>query len=154
MCLSVSFASSVSTAFPDEHCPSTVSFPLPKLLAMFSHPSLFFCDSQSCSLHLSFLFLWYSTPPLVFISILLFQLICFFCSAPYSTFLPCPRIVYFLCLAYSGPLILFLVPVSVQVCKVISAEEQTGFCSRKCWTIQGVGGAHSTTYNLEQCLYF
>lgn len=57
-------------------------------------------------------------------------------------------------LAYPGPLILFLIPVLVQVCKVISAEEQTGVCSRKCWTIQGVGGAHSTTYNLERCLYF
>lgn len=57
-------------------------------------------------------------------------------------------------LAYPGPLILFLIPVSVQMCKVINAEEQTGFCSRKCWTIQGVGGAHSTTYNLEHCLYF
>lgn len=96
-------------------------------------------------------------PPLVFISVLLVRLVwfCFFPQLPIPHFPPAPGLcISFVLLAYPGPLILFLIPGSVQVCKVISAEEQTGFCSRKCWTIQGVGGAHSTTYNLEHCVYF
>lgn len=155
MCLSVSFASSVSAGFPDEHCPSTqyllptpssllhsvipVSFSVIPSLAPCIPPS-FFCDLHLCP------------PPLV--SYL-------FCLSNLSVQLPIPHFASApgLCiscalLACPGPLTLFLIPVSVQVCKVISAEEQTGFCSRKCWTIQGVGGAHSTTYNLEHCLYF
>lgn len=64
-------------------------------------------------LPLSVIFHTSACPLLVFISILLVQLVWLFCPAPYSTFLHCPGIVYFLCLAYPGPLILFLIPVSV-----------------------------------------
>lgn len=78
----------------------------------------------------------------------------FFVLLPIPHFSPVPGLCISCVLLILDHFILFLIPVSVQVCKVISAEEQTGFCSRKCWTIQGVGGAHSTTYNLEQCLYF
>lgn len=107
-------------------------------------PSLASCIPPSFSCGLPHLCL----PPLVFISILLVQL-------PIPHFSPAPGLcISCVLLAYLGSLTLFLIPVSVQVCKVISAEEQTGFYSRKCWTIQGVGGAHSTTYNLEHCLYF
>lgn len=34
------------------------------------------------------------------------------------------------------------------------SQRGTGFYNRKCWTIRGVGGAHSTTYNLQHCLFF
>lgn len=157
MCLSVSFASSVSIGFSDEH-----------YLSIFSHPQApyYVLSSQS-------LFLWF--PVLLRASLLPFPVTFYisarphwflylFCLSSLSGFfvqLPIPHFssapglcISCALLAYLGPLILFLIPVSIQVCKAVSAEEQTGFCSRKCWTIQGVGGAHSTTYNLEHCLSF
>lgn len=62
------------------------------------------CDSLSCSMHSFFLFLWPS-PPLptttgFHICSACPSCLCFFFPpAPHSTFPPCPRTVYFLCLA-------------------------------------------------------
>lgn len=106
--------------------------PLPKLLAPCGLP----CHSPSLQfpvllhLHPFFLFLWSPTPLPTFPGFhvcsacpaCLFLFGVFFLSSSPFHMSPHPRIPYFPCLARL--LILFLIPVSVQVCKAISDGEQ------------------------------
>lgn len=136
----LSLTSPVSVGLLSEHPSSPASSPLTSQAPCplwspvpVSCPSLLPCNSQSCSICIPSYFSCdlspFCPPFLVFTFVLLVQLV-WFCLVCLGFFLssspfhisPHPRIPYFPCLARL--LILFLIPVSVQVCKAISDGEQ------------------------------